>query len=131
MMTSNPTGNPSSPIFRCAQWEVWQVVWKHEDGTEKQRPALILSSTQHNSKGPGIWIAKFSKTPSQNPYVFEFLQTDASFASTGLTATCYLYLKEARTIDHTLLIKRRGHLGSFSALLMAIQIKNAFKFPMP
>jgi mRNA-degrading endonuclease toxin of MazEF toxin-antitoxin module len=130
-MTSNPSGNPSSPIFRCEQWEVWQVVWKHEDGTEKARPVLILSSTQHNSKGQGIWVAKFTKTLKQQPHRIEFSKADASFRSTGLTDTCHLYLKEARTIDHTLLIKRRGHLNSFNAMIIAIEMKRAIKFPMP
>lgn len=113
------------------QWEVWEAVWEHEDGTAKERPVLVLTSTSYNFANPKIWVAKFTKTKRDAPHRYEFNATDPSFTSTGLRATCYLYLDEAREIDKALLLRKRGHLGTMAALMIGFTIKGLFKPSLP
>ena len=113
------------------QWEIWDATWEHEDGTSKERPVLILTSTSHNFAARKIWVAKFTKTKRDAPHRYEFAATDPSFPRTGLTATCYLYLQEAREIDKGLLLRKRGQLSSLAALLIGFTMKGLFKPPLP
>ena len=113
------------------QWEIWQAVWEHEDGTSKERPVLLLTTTTHNFASPKVWVAKFTKSRRDSPHRYEFADTDPAFWKTGLKATCYLYLHEAREIDKSLLINRRGQLCSLASLLIGFTIKKLFKPPLP
>jgi mRNA-degrading endonuclease toxin of MazEF toxin-antitoxin module len=123
MTTSSHIGPPT-----FCQWEVWQAEWDHEDGTTKARPVLILSSTASAQANTHIWVAKFTKTFSQIPFRIEFNNSDASFAETGLTDTCYLYVAETRRIPKTKFIRKRGKLSTLSAVVVAFTIKQALKF---
>ena len=125
MMTSD------KPAPNFEQWEVCQAKWQHEDGTEKDRPVLVLSSTKTCRNQQQIWVAKFTKTNRDVPFKIQFCKTDASFAATGLTADCFLYIHECRQIDKSLLLYHRGQLGLLSAALIAWQVKQALKFPIP
>ena len=120
---------PSAPQF--CQWEIWQVVWEHEDGTSKNRPALILSSTSVAKVDTELWVAKFTKTDFPLPFKMYFDRTAPSFKETGLTANCYLYLASARRIDKSKFLYRRGRLPVLSAALVGVMLKQALKFPIP
>jgi len=113
------------------QWEIWEATWVHEDGTAKPRPVLVLTGTSHNFAAGKIWVAKFTKTRRDAPHRYEFNSTDPAFPKTGLTATCYLYLQEAREIDKSLLLYKRGQLSSLAALMIGFTIKGLFKPPLP
>ena len=105
--------------------------WEHEDGTSKQRPALVLSSTNSANSSPEIWVAKFTKTRSDVPFRIEFNRNDPSFKETGLTETCYLYLADARRVPKSRFIRRRGRLPILSAVMVGFMLKQAIKFEMP
>jgi len=121
----------SSPQAAPQQWEIWEVDWLHEDGTSKPRPALVVSSNTFNSGHSGAWVAKISSQYFDTEHRIEIAAGDPSFKSTGLKKSCYVYLANVRLIEPDLLLYRRGRLGSFSALVIAIQLKKAIPKPLP
>jgi mRNA-degrading endonuclease toxin of MazEF toxin-antitoxin module len=110
------------------QWEIWQASWEHEDGTKKDRPVLILSSTKSANSGTAIWVAKFTKTFIQGISAIKFTKGDPSFTETGLREDCYLYPCLARKIEKSALIRKRGRLPILSAALIGALIKQSLKF---
>jgi len=121
-----PSNSGQTPVF--CQWEIWQAWWEHEDGTRKDRPVLILSSTPSANANDAIWVAKFTKTHFPGIPSIKFVKGDPSFAQTGLSDTCYLYPSQARKIARAKFIRPRGKLSIFSAALIAVVIKQLLKF---
>ena len=121
--------NPGKPAY--CQWEIWQARWEHEDGTVKDRPVLILSSTTYAATNEEIWVAKFTKSKYENPFRIEFKKQDPSFSSTGLTDTCFLYISQARKISKGKMMRMRGRLPLLSSALIGVMMKQALKFPSP
>jgi mRNA-degrading endonuclease toxin of MazEF toxin-antitoxin module len=103
----------------------------HEDGTSKERPALILSSSAACAASNDLWVAKFTKTNLGVPFQIEFHRSDPSFRSTGLTDICFLYIHLARKIPKSAFLYHRGDLSILSAALMGFSIKQALKFQIP
>ena len=103
----------------------------HEDGTSKERPALILSSTAACAAANDVWVAKFTKTNLGVPFQIGFHKADPSFRSTGLTASCFLYVHLARKIPKSAFLYHRGDLSIFSAALMGFNVRQALKFKIP
>lgn len=124
------TFNQSEVPTYC-QWEVWQVNWDHEDGTIKDRPVIILSSTATAQANQEIWVAKFTKSRKEIPFRIEFKDSDPSFPETGLSKTCYLYIAEARKIPKSAFLHRRGKLSVLSAVMAGFIVKQALKFKIP
>jgi mRNA-degrading endonuclease toxin of MazEF toxin-antitoxin module len=113
------------PTF--SQWEVWQAVWEHEDGTSKERPVLVLSPVENENPANGLWVVKFTKTDTPQIPRVRFDKSDPSFSETGLKDTCYLYYTQARKISSDKFRYRRGRLPAFSAAILGVLIKQALK----
>jgi|ERR1051326_6375332 mRNA-degrading endonuclease toxin of MazEF toxin-antitoxin module len=119
------------PAPKYCQWEIWQVRWQHEDGTFKERPALLLSSSAYNQTHDDLWFAKISSVEHNQPFRLELSPADPSFRQTGLTKRCFIYLANARKINKSAIGQQRGRLGLLSALLIGALLKQAIKFEMP
>lgn len=106
------------------QWDIWQVTWIHkDDGTSKDRPALLLSTTDYNAKHDLLWFAKIS-TPLHNvPLRIELNSGDPAFAGTGLTHTCHLYLGSAREIHKDAILSYRGFLNKLAGAMIQLRLK--------
>lgn len=100
------------------QWDVWQVRWRHEDdGTEKPRPAVILSKSGPYADGSPIHVVKVSASPPIRAERVCLLETDVGFNVTGLTKSCFIHVEPIRriTTDDLLNGARRGYLPEYIA----------------
>jgi mRNA-degrading endonuclease toxin of MazEF toxin-antitoxin module len=113
------------------QWEIWDVDWKHEDGTSKRRPALLISSTEHNRQSDELWFVKVSSVKHNVPYCMEFHKDEPSFTGTGLTKTSYFYIADVRKISKSSVFRRRGAISPMAALLIDHQIRTAIGLTHP
>ena len=97
------------------QWEIWQVDWQHEDGTSKERPALLFSSDKFNKEHDELWFAQIRSRHLRDRYYWEFKTTDPNFRATGLTKSCFLYMTRVQKISKSKIRRYRGYLPSFAA----------------
>ena len=116
---------------RYFQWETWDVEWRHEDGTSKRRPALLISTTACNDEHEELWFVKISSRRHDVPYVVELTPNDPAFAQTGLTKTSYFYIANIQKVHKSRIYKRRGTVGRFTALLIDMQIRKAAGWTAP
>ncbi len=98
------------------QWDIWQVLWRHEDGEKTDRPALVLSSDSEIAKGGVVWVAKFSGSKPLAGGQVIFSPHDPDWPALGLTKLCYLWLGSARQLDRDEFLYRRGGLSAFHGL---------------
>lgn len=116
---------------RYLQWDIWQVEWVHEDGTSKDRPALLISTTQHNDKHDELWFLKITGRRHNVPYVWELAPSDPAYVGAGLKKTSYFYIADTRKIHKSQIRYRRGSLNPFAAMLIDLQIREATGWSPP
>src|SRR5206468_4213543 len=97
------------------QWEIWEVEWKHEDGTSKNRPALLISESDYNRRHDHCVFVKISTKDHPARHKFELSPTDGAFVSTGLKKRSFFYLKKVQAISKDRIISRRGSLSRLTA----------------
>ncbi|MFH1421534.1 MAG: type II toxin-antitoxin system PemK/MazF family toxin [Planctomycetota bacterium] len=112
-------------IYR--QWEIWEVEWKHEDGTSKQRPALLISDTNYNLMHDELRFMKITNKEYRGYNYYCFSKDDPAFAITGLSKTCYLYPALVQNISKKKIISRRGCLNNLTKFAIDRTIKEICK----
>lgn len=105
------------------QWEIWQVYWKHEDGTGKERPALAVSTSAQNAATGTVRFVKI--TGQDHPEVPGRLQissTDAHFPHTGLNTTSWIHLFDDQIVAASELRHKRGSVSALTAAYAAMRL---------
>jgi mRNA-degrading endonuclease toxin of MazEF toxin-antitoxin module len=114
----------STPRERLAQWSIWYVDWPHDDdGTSKDRPALVISLTEDNEKNDEAYFMKISTKLYATPHVFTLQKSDPAFAGTGLVADSHFYLVKIKKLPATAVRRRIGMLNHMTAMLLDIRLK--------
>lgn len=125
------TPSSASPPRHPRQWEIWQVRWRHEDGTSKGRPALVVSSDAHNARGGDVWCLKISGEAHAVRYRVDLETSDPEFPLTGLTKDSYFYLTNIQRIPPSGIIRHRGVLGRMTGQVIDALIRVLTSTPPP
>lgn len=106
------------------QWEIWRVVWRHEDGTSKPRPALAVSSQAYNAaNGHAVFVKITSQVHSNVPGRLKIDSANPDFRHTGLDVTSWIHgFDDQRVVDADLL-DRLGHINAITAVYLAAMLK--------
>lgn len=112
------------------QWEIWEVEWDHDDGTKKNRPALIVSSTTYNATNNRVWVAMMSTKRHTAPKV-AFDPQDPGWPQTGLRRPCYCYVTNVREVDKSKLLRLRGFVTQMRAAMISYMIKQLINWTPP
>ncbi len=105
------------------QWEIWQVPWEHEDGTRKNRPALILSTNADIAASGRMICVKISSKPHPIGFRIDIPEDDSSFSATGLTKKSYVYPAATQWFNKDELLWRRGLADN----KLALKVDNVIK----
>ncbi|MCO5171388.1 MAG: hypothetical protein M9894_34225 [Planctomycetes bacterium] len=89
-----------------AQWELWEVTWRHEDGGSKPRPALLISKPDMIARGD-LHFLKLSTRCYPAVLSIEIAPGGPLWDGTGLRVTSYLY-PEVQTFAASDALMRRG-----------------------
>jgi mRNA-degrading endonuclease toxin of MazEF toxin-antitoxin module len=93
------------------QWEIRDVFWQHEDGTDKRRKALLISDDEYNKTNLFLRFLKFSTRNRPSPYRIPILRTDQEWAHMKFTKECFLYVDKSQRIPKSKVSKPTGHVG--------------------
>jgi mRNA-degrading endonuclease toxin of MazEF toxin-antitoxin module len=110
-------------VQQLRQWDIWQVSWEHEDGTAKDRPALLFLPTATIHTLHSVPFIKISSKEHPSPYRFTLEPTDGAFAATGLRKRSHFYLNLVQFIERSKLRYRRGMLGPMTSQLLDLRIR--------
>jgi len=114
----------------AAQWQIWQVKWDHEDGTSKDRPALLFSPSINNLVND-YWFLKITGEDHPSPHKFLLEERDSAFASTGLKKDSYFYPEKVQKKKPNDLLYYRGYLGPLTIWALDRLIRAAVNFQRP
>ncbi len=114
-----------------AQWDIWQVNWKHEDGSSKPRPALLISSTEYNENNEALAFIKISGIKHDIPYRLDLGVKDASFATTKLEKQSYIYCANVQKIKKKSILYQRGYadLALIRRVMRIIGAATGYQYP--
>ena len=90
------------------QWQIWDVDWPHEDGTEKRRPAVLITPDDLIGSDDFLHFLKISTQFRHSRFRVDFPTTDPDFALTGLLKPSYLYADNVRRIPLSKIHRLRG-----------------------
>lgn len=93
------------------QWEIWQVTWRHEDGTAKPRPVVILHVGHPLDTEDSILVCKIQSREHLSERLRLSPEDGEVFKATGLTRACFVYPKQVRVLRIAALVRKRGVLG--------------------
>lgn len=116
-------GTRSSLVVR--QWDIWEVIWLHEDGTSKARPGLAMMPTPFNARARRVPFLKISSVRRPDPNRFDIKMSDPTFPATGLRKDSYIYLGLVQSVDKSRILRPRGSLPPFSAAVLTMRIQRA------
>ena len=114
------------PSYSHKQWEIYQVQWEHEDGSMKERPALVISPTTDNQKRQYVWFMKITGTAIHSPH-FMLDPLDPAFSKTGLKKKSYFDILNVRKIPKNKILNLRGRVGQMTAFAINQLILDALK----
>lgn len=97
----------SEPVRR---WDIWQVNWRHEDGTAKPRPVVVLHIGHPLDSRDALLVCRIQSTEHDHTRICLDPGDGGAFAVTGLTKRCFAYPGQVRVIALTALLRRRGTL---------------------
>ena len=97
------------------QWEIRDVFWAHEDGTDKRRKALLISDDEYNRTNLFLRFLKFSRTDRPSPYRVQILRTDQEWNYMKLPKECFLYVDKSQRVPKSKVSKLQVRLELCSA----------------
>ena len=89
-------------------WDIWEADWRHEDGTRKPRPVLVLSPTAAYEGDELISVVKIQTARGRRGAWIELDDTASWFAATGLRHTCHVRVLPVRKLPASRLLYFRG-----------------------
>lgn len=108
---------------RLVQWSIWRVAWPNHDGTTKDRPALVVSSTAFNDRSGEAVFMEISTKEHPEWERFTLDATDPAFASTKLRETSHFHLEHLKRLPASRVGHPLGHLGRMTALFLSLRLK--------
>jgi mRNA-degrading endonuclease toxin of MazEF toxin-antitoxin module len=105
-------------------WQIWWVKWKHEDGTIKDRPALLFSDQAYINTHDKFLFLKIT-TQNRSEYRFSFSRKDAIFPKLGLKKDCHLYPSLHQMIHKNDILGNKpvGCIPDFNARMIYVLIR--------
>jgi len=116
-----------SPIVICEQFEVVTVPFPFTDSpATKRRPALVLSNAAAFNTLAGRSVMAMITTATHSPWVLDVPISNLQEA--GLKVPSVIRMK-LFTLDHTLILKRIGHLAISDRITVEQALRALLKLP--
>jgi hypothetical protein len=111
-------------IHDVKQWEIWEVYWKHEDGSGKYRTALAVSTATQNAANGYVRFVKITgQDHPEVPCRLMIDPRDSYFPHTGLIKKSWIHILDDQPITDAQLSKRYGTISPLTAIWVARYFK--------